>query len=150
MLEQCLLALYIRAACCQVQQPESTCQALQELLSNRNEEVIGNCSLNMQCTQFVCVSVGSDSVVTSTYTFFPCQDPIRFAANATMTFQMLSRPFFEADINRSATLEFMMGSFINFTLVPLEDTRGVTFGVSAWEVTLFYACLSTTVLIGRD
>ena len=130
-----LSALY--AVCCQVQQPESTCQALEELLSNRNEDRAGNCSLNMQCTQFVCVTVNEDStppvVATSTYTFFPCQDPIRFAANATVPSQSGLMLVFEADINRSTTVEFIppLPGSINFTLVPLEDTRGVTFGVSA-------------------
>ena len=115
------------------QQSQGTCAALQRIISGRRIQDTGDCSANVECTGFTCsgvVNSDSDSPVTnnSTYTFHPCDDPVRFTIFGEVS--SLEFPIINASVAKGTSVPFTPASFgtLHITLIPIQN--GIRFGVS--------------------
>ena len=102
------------------QQSQGTCAALQRIISGRRIQDTGDCSVDVECTGFTC---NNDPLII-TYTFHPCDDPVRFTI-----FSEVGFPIINASVAKSTSvpLTFTLFGTLHITLIPIQN--GIRFGV---------------------
>ena len=108
------------------QQPIVTCNALEQLIANRNATTVGDCVRNTLCTSIRCDLVDNDGFVISTnINFDPRNNPIIVQVLVVGNFQGESVVFINETLTNSQQL--MTASV---EIVLLQTDNGVIFGVS--------------------
>lgn len=113
-----------------LQQPNSTCSALENFLNTSGYGVItlGSCTINKLCLSVRCVSLNSFGLTTHTVTFFPCSSPL-----AVSVLVVNQQHYTQVNVTTTTSVTVRFRQFIATMFLRMEwsdDNSTVGLGVS--------------------